>query len=373
MATVKRIPLGEKGEKVVVEQAVTVSDISVSDHGSTIHIATQFGSCEFLMPRKNIRNIKLQSLSQISKHESISLVIRKSVQRGMAVSQLRGDSNSEQEPLVREILSLGEKSLDAANHQKLCSILTDNTKNIQFLLSNNEEYEKVRSLCDKIEDYMRSPLQIDAEKTLLKKLSIGALAVLGGGAFAYMAGPGLLIIGAVEALNVTGAVAAGAVGSVGTGYVASRYFTEALSDRNYVKVLKWISTELFKVFSVNMKDVSPEKVQQVSDLRDDDSIYSNEKALLLMFDDVKGIENFNGSGIEKSTENSKFELLKRIACIKIVHKIRNILATQCFIGLVGLQDSGKTTLLNKVWGFQGSTGLFTHTDIPVMHQISNKV
>ena len=59
---------------------------------------------------------------------------------------------------------------------------------------------------------MRSPLQIDAEKTLLKKLSIGdvrneplvvcrerafsgALAVLGGGAFAYMAGPGLLIIG----------------------------------------------------------------------------------------------------------------------------------------------------------------------------------
>ena len=32
---------------------------------------------------------------------------------------------------------------------------------------------KVRSLCDKIEDYMRSPLQIDAEKTLLKKLSIG--------------------------------------------------------------------------------------------------------------------------------------------------------------------------------------------------------
>ena len=107
MAVVKRIPLGEKGEKVVVEQAVTVSggttkdcqkvkthiaDISVSDHGSNIHLATQFGSCDFLMPRfstfcrgknddvssprKNIRNIKLQSLSQISKHESIALVIR---------------------------------------------------------------------------------------------------------------------------------------------------------------------------------------------------------------------------------------------------------------------------------------------------------
>ena len=42
-------------------------------------------------------------------------------------------------------------------------------------------------------------------------------------------------------------------------------------------------------------------------------------------------------------------------------------------GLVGLQDSGKTTLLNKVWGLHGSTGLFAHTDVPVMHRITNKV
>ena len=67
---------------------------------------------------------------------------RKSVQRGMAVAQLRGNS-SEQEPLVREILSLGEKSLGAADFLKLQSLLTDNTKNIQFVLSNKDEYEKV--------------------------------------------------------------------------------------------------------------------------------------------------------------------------------------------------------------------------------------
>jgi len=76
MAVVKKIPLGEKGEKIVVEQAITTTDISVSDHGSNLHLATQFGSCDYLMPRKNIRDIKLQSLSQISKHESIALVIR---------------------------------------------------------------------------------------------------------------------------------------------------------------------------------------------------------------------------------------------------------------------------------------------------------
>jgi hypothetical protein len=146
--------------------------------------------------------------------------------------------------------------------------------------------------------------------------------------------------------------------------------------------------------------VNPAKVQHVSDLRDDDSIYSTEKALLLMFDKSviisfylayfphlrnRGIDNFRGSGIEKSTESSKEAVLRRVACIETVHNIRCILAKECFIGgaemgstpispgLVGLQDSGKTTLLNRLWGLQGNTGLFAHTDVPVMHRITSKV
>ena len=294
------------------------------------------------------------------------------MQRGMAVSQLRGEA-CVQEPIVKEIVDLAEKALSPADYQRMSDIFTDSSKNIQYILSNTEEYEKVSQLCDKIEEYMRSPLQIDAEKSLLKKMSIGAPAVLGGGAFAYLAGPGLLVIGAVEAFNVTGVAAAGAVGSGVTGYMANRYFTEALSDRNYVKVLRWITTEMFNVFSAQIKEVDPAKVQTVSDLRDDDSIYSNEKALVLMFDREKGIENFLGSGIERSTESSQAALLRRVDCILIVHRIRCILATQCFIGLVGLQDSGKTTLLNRLWGLMGTTGLFSHTDVPVMHRITNKV
>ena len=38
-----------------------------------------------------------------------------------------------------------------------------------------------------------------------------------------------------------------------------------------------------------------------------------------------------------------------------------------------MQDSGKTSLLNLVWGLQGSTGLFAHTDVPAMHRITSKV
>ena len=64
----------------------------------------------------------------------------------------------------------------------------DSTKNVQFILSNKDEYEKVSELCGKIEDFMRSPIEINAEKSWLKVLSIGALTVLGGGAVSYLAG-----------------------------------------------------------------------------------------------------------------------------------------------------------------------------------------
>ena len=369
---VKKIPLGNGKEKIVIEQPMRASNLSISDHGAVLHLATQFGSCDALLPRQNIRNIKLQSISQISKHESISLVIKKSVQRGMALAQLK-DRNAVTEPIVERILKLAEKSLSKSDYENFNSILSDTETNIQFILSNKEEYEKVSHLCDKIEHFMRSPIEIYAEKSLLQRLSIGALTVVGGGAVAYLAGPGLLLIGAIEAVNIGGAMAAGVAGAGGAGYAANRFFTEAIADRNYVQVLKWITAELYKVYSLHMKEINPKRLEEVSDLRDDDSIYSNEKALLLMFNKEKGIENFNGSGIEKSNEKSKMDLLKRIDCIEIVHKIRNILATQCFIGLVGLQDSGKTTLLNKIWGFSQRIGMFSHTDYPVLHQITNKV
>jgi hypothetical protein len=37
--------------------------------------------------------VQLQNLSQISRHESIAVLIRKAVQRGMALSQLRNSGN----------------------------------------------------------------------------------------------------------------------------------------------------------------------------------------------------------------------------------------------------------------------------------------
>jgi len=198
--------------------------------------------------------------------------------------------------------------------------------------------------------------------------------VLGGAAGVCLTGPGLISIGVIPALNyglVQGALAAIA-GFTSSGYVANRYFTDD-SDGNYDLTLKWITMELFKVYKVKMKTANPKKLEEVEDHLNNDTIYSNEVALLEMFDKKEGLKNFKDSGIGHCTEESQSNILKRIECIEIVHEIRCILATQCFIGVIGLQDSGKTTLINKIWGFVGKTGLFEHTEVPVLYQINRKI
>ena len=71
-------------------------------------------------------------------------------------------------------------------------------------------------------------------------------------------------------------------------------------------------------------------------------------------DDVDGFEPsneysiFENCSIFDCTATSKETVMKRIRAIQKIHKIRTIFAQQCFIGIVGIQDSGKTTLLKKV-------------------------
>ena len=97
--------------------------------------------------------------------------------------------------------------------------------------------------------------------------------------------------------------------------------------------------------------------QEVADLRDDGSVFSNEKALMCLYnpekDDADTIDKtasalFQNSSLAACTEQSKFIVMQRIKAIQKIHKIRQIFAQQCFIGIVGLQDAGKTTLLKKV-------------------------
>ena len=126
-----------------------------------------------------------------------------------------------------------------------------------------------------------------------------------------------------------------------------------------LNIQKFISYMINKeLLQARQGSLSPDMKQEVSDLRDDGSIFSNEKALMLLYNSKRYDEDimepsteysiFQNCSLSGCTESSKAIVIKRINAIQKIHKIREIFAQQCFIGIVGIQDAGKTTLLKKV-------------------------
>ena len=105
---------------------------------------------------------------------------------------------------------------------------------------------------------------------------------------------------------------------------------------------------------------------------DKDDTYSQEKATLLSATDDL-LKSFKNCSIEKCTKYSQDEVRKRVKTIRSIHKIREIFSQQCFIGIVSLQDAGKTTLVKKIWGVGTKTGYFSHTDGPKLYQVTQKL
>jgi hypothetical protein len=151
---------------------------------------------------------------------------------------------------------------------------------------------------------------------------------------------GLLAIGAVEAVSLVAVGSAGVTGGVGTGALATWLFQERVINGNYHAVLEYIVRELVEKWESDKEKQVSEAFQEITDLRRDGRTYSLEKALLLLHISSEGLSNFDQTKLSKCTKDSLEALDKRIRCIGAVHEIRNLLASQCYIGIVGIQDAG---------------------------------
>ena len=198
-----------------------------------------------------------------------------------------------------------------------------------FLL---QEYKKIDTYLTMISDYLKSPVELSAELTVLQMIGIG-VAAIAGGAVVVMAGPGVMALGAVEAMKVV-------AGSAMTGVLAKTLMGEQLVDKNYEQVLFFIVQALAKVWENDEIKRHSTEFKMVSDYRLSGDTYSLEKALLLLYNPSEGSANFKGTDLSKCNQSSLEKLLQRIESIKVIHEIRNLLAKQCFIGVVGIQDAG---------------------------------
>ena len=363
----------EEDERLVIEQEMENSDIVIPDCGIKLLLVTQFGKCEKILQSKNVRDVVMESVQQIAENDSVSLVVKRAIQRGMALKKIQtkyGYNNSEK--IIDEIVQLGTLAIgEDEMKKKNIEIFTENVKNIDNVFSNEKSFRNVKDFCNKIEEYIRSPLYIQAEWTAFQKIVVGFSAIAGGAIAASIAGPGLVSIGLAEATSTGLVYAGGFAGALTAGATATYLNNDQLTDSNYKNALNFIVQELLKAQNESLSDTLK---KETTDLIDEDNFFSNEKALIRLAPKKK-LETaiFEKCIISNSTRKSKEEVIKRIKAIHSIHKIRKIFSQQCFIGVVGLQDAGKTTLVNKIWNVGEKAGYFNHTKRPELHQITQKL
>ncbi|TRY76885.1 hypothetical protein TCAL_14728 [Tigriopus californicus] len=281
-------------------------DPYVSDFGTVIRLATKFGECDYLLRISQIRNVKIPTMEEtLSNHESLAILVKRAIQRGMAVAHLTrnhrpGKSSWKpiKEKIIKEVMHLGTHVLNETDRNVLSNIFSDTSSRNQFILSNEQEFYKVQCICDHIQTFLRSPMELTARNTIFKTIGIAVAALLGGLALACAAGPGMVIIGMTEAASMSAAGLAGSFGFFSTGFMTNYFFTSSPVDKNYEIVLSWLTLELMekcqKQANGTRDPQALQMLQHVSDLREDGSLFNLEKALLLMYKPEIGIGNFVG-------------------------------------------------------------------------------
>lgn len=128
----------------------------------------------------DFRDLPVPTVNQIAQHDSVSLLIRKALQRGMAFAQIKreagiGSGISQNEQIIQEVKDLGNIALCEKEMDGMRKMFHDNSKHIQFILSNEEEFQKVNGFCDRIQSFLKSPLRIEAEKSVAQKVPFYAI------------------------------------------------------------------------------------------------------------------------------------------------------------------------------------------------------
>ena len=189
----------------------------------------------------------------------------------------------------------------------------------------------MKDFCEKIEEYIRSPLLIEAEWTTIQMIVVGFSVAAGAAVTGYIADPGLVLIGLAEATSARLVCAGGATGALTAGATATSLIKERLTDSNYKNVVNFIVQKLFKA---QQKSLDAASKAEVTDLLDQENIFSKEKALIRLAPNNM-LESFGDCSTSKSTKKSEEEVMKRIKAIQIIHRIREIFSLQCFIGVAG--------------------------------------
>ena len=153
---VKKFP-GALEDRVAIEQICLQIDPNFSPFGCKIEIATLFGKCEYDIKQSQIRNTESMPTKKVAKDESVSLLIKKSIQRAVALAQIK-QINVQDEPLLRIVRKLANLCLETEDIELIFGLS-------EQVLCDEDAYKKLEDLCSKIERAVCSKLVLRFKDT----------------------------------------------------------------------------------------------------------------------------------------------------------------------------------------------------------------
>ena len=302
----------EDSERLVIEQEMDVKDPKIAETGIVLKLVTQFRECEKIVQSEDMHKTSL-SIRQITENDSVSLVVRRAIQRGIALKKIKTQSNfNSSEQIIDEIVKLGSVTIgEDLMKKKITEIFRPYVENIDYVFSNEESVWNVKKLCDEIEEYIRSPLLIQAQLKTNQKIQIGFSVIAGGAVAGFIVDCGPVLI--EHSSSKTICCLRVAAGTLAAGTTAACLNKDQLTDSNYKDALNFIVMELLKA---QKKLLSATAKAEIINLRDQNNFFSNEEVLIkLVSNNVLETDIFENCALSKCTRETKEEIMKRIRTI----------------------------------------------------------
>eukprot|EP00058_Branchiostoma_floridae_P013371 XP_002598859.1 hypothetical protein BRAFLDRAFT_90117 [Branchiostoma floridae] len=353
----------------------------------TVTIRTHFQEIPYQTKKEEVKQVKGCTLGQLAVGRLKPELLIKATQRCLATVMMMPESNRRKElakdPMMTYLDKLDKNRSAVRNGNKnpelfdlVADALSDGLEKLQDEMLLPVVGEIVAEVGDHLKVTYPWRFKDWVLGTLLSLTAVAGVAITGGA--------GASFIGAYVGAIATGLTGGEAIATAAAGIIASgasivgniklhKYFTDV--ERNYKGVLKTLIEELPSVQDVNEEN-------SIRDKALDDDVYSLEYALMTKYEmlgcldqDFDYIAKFHpfeswGKKLGTATKESQQEALRRCQMTCDLFRIRQLLMKTCFVGLIGPQDAGKSTLIKTLWGLEEvkDIGFQEHTETAVLYK-----
>ena len=327
--------------------------IALPQTGHKIEIGTAFGKATFLV--REFRLTNPGAMGAISRNEPVSMVIRKCLQRSITlVSIFKEDKTFE---LIADLIGFLASPTwgDGKDLLELWKKLKDR-KDMASALTNDKSFEESMKMCKCIEEKLSMPRR---RRRRFKFLSFtehlrnakDRLAKTGRSFFIVY--PAALIAASSYLVQFLMAY--------------MDYSVVMKVEQGYINCLEAVISSGLDLLKHTDSVVNSTKaeMQKLEMLKVDNNTYEMER---MTRDVYRRIQIAVEAGVEELDEEEE----KIVAAVGIVHQLRNTLVDTCFVGVVGLQNCGKSSLINRIWNVGAESGHTEKTTKPNVYRITDK-